>query len=72
VALWLRSVRSAPRLFLLDLLAYLEGGGYVASHRDSSVLIVPLNKDVSEIGTRYHEIPYQREVYWYGLKSGQK
>jgi hypothetical protein len=59
-----------PRLFLRDLLAYLEGGGYVANHRDSRVMVVALGKSMSEIGIHHHEIPYKRGVYWYGLKSG--
>lgn len=62
-----------PRLFLRELLAYLEGGGYVANHRDSRVLVVPLGKSASEIGAHhYHEIPYKLGVYWYGMKGGQK
>lgn len=52
-----RSPRS--RLFLRDLLYYLEGGGYVANHRDSRVLVVPLGQSVSEIGERFHEIPHK-------------
>ena len=62
-----------PRLFLRELLTYLEGGGYVANHRDSRVLVVPLGKGVSEVGNHhYHEVPYKLGVYWYGLKGGQK
>jgi hypothetical protein len=62
-----------PRLFLRELLTYLEGGGYVANHRDSRVLVVPLGKNTSEIGAHgHHEIPYELGVYWYGLKGGPK
>ena len=60
------------RLYLGDLLTYLEGGGYVASHRDSRVYVVPLGKAISEIGIPFHRIPYQEGVYWYGLSSGPK
>jgi hypothetical protein len=68
----LREERShAPRLFLRDLLDYLEGGGYVTT-RDNRVYVVPLSKKMSEIGTPFHRIPYERHVYWYGLRSGPK
>jgi hypothetical protein len=60
------------RLYLGELLTYLEGGGYVASHRDSRVYVVPLGKAVSEIGIPFHRIPYQEGIYWYGLSGGPK
>jgi hypothetical protein len=60
------------RLYLAELLTYLEGGGYVASHRDSRVFVVPLGKDVSEIGIPFHRIPYEEGIYWYGLNGGPK
>jgi hypothetical protein len=60
------------RLFLAELLAYLEGGGYVGSHRDSRVFVVPLGKGTSEIGVPFHRIPYEEGIYWYGLTGGPK
>ena len=42
----LRSERSTrPRLFLRELLEYLEGAGYAQSHRDSRVLVVALSSN---------------------------
>jgi hypothetical protein len=61
-----------PRLYLKELLAYLEGGGYVGSHRDSRVYVVPLSKGLSEINVHLHRIPYERNLYWYGLTGGPK
>ena len=66
----LRSERRArPRLFLRELLEYLEGAGYVQSHRDSRVLVVALSRMLCEIGIPYNRVPYERGVYWYGGKS---
>ena len=66
----LRSERSTrPRLFLRELLEYLEGAGYVQSHRDSRVLVVALSSNLCEIGIPYNRVPYERDVYWYGGKS---
>src|SRR5207244_2159624 len=64
--------RGRPRLFLTELVGYLEGGGYVGSHRDSRVFVVPLGKGMSEIGVPFHRIPYELGIYWYGLTRGPK
>ena len=61
--------RAKPRLFLAEILEYLEGAGYVQSHRDSRVLVVSLTSGVSEIGIPYNRIPYERNCYWYPDRS---
>jgi len=66
----LRVERGArPRTFLRELLEYLEGAGYVQSHRDSRVLVVSLASGMSEIGIPHDQIPYERGFYWYGAHS---
>src|SRR5581483_11872638 len=54
------------RIFLRELLDYLEGAGYVQSHRDNRVLVVALANGASELGIPYRRVPYDRGVYWYG------
>jgi hypothetical protein len=56
-------------VFLSELLEYLEGAGYVQSHRDSRVLVVSLASRVApEIGIPYDRIPEERGFYWYGTE----
>ncbi len=59
-----RSQRS--RIFVRELLDYLEGAGYVQSHRDSRVHVVALGSGISELGIPFNRVPYERGVYWYG------
>ncbi len=57
------------RLFLAELVTYLEGAGYLTSHRDTRVHVVALNSNISEMGIRYEQVPYELGAYWYPEKA---
>lgn len=59
-----------PRLFLAELVSYLEGAGYMpSSHRDTRVHVVALSAKISEKKIPYEQVPYELSVYWYPEKA---